>query len=127
MIELTLLRHGRSAANDEKVHEGRYDSPLTAVGLEQARKRLADFRAGGLRFDRIIASPLARARAVAEVMSEGLGVPPELDPDWIEMDNGAAAGLTWEAAQERSTRLEYLPDKHGWVLLEHQMGHNTHE
>lgn len=34
MIELTLLRYGRSAADDKKVHEGRYDSPLTAVGLE---------------------------------------------------------------------------------------------
>ena len=26
------MRHGRSRADDELVHEGRYDSPLTDVG-----------------------------------------------------------------------------------------------
>lgn len=31
-IHLTLLRHGRSRADDEEVHEGRYDSPLTEAG-----------------------------------------------------------------------------------------------
>ena len=35
-LHLTLLRHGRSRADDENVHEGRYDSPLTAVGRAQA-------------------------------------------------------------------------------------------
>lgn len=205
MIELTLLRHGRSAADDEKVHEGRYDSPLTAVGLEQAHKRLEDFKVRGFRFDRIIASPLIRAKAVAEVMSEGLGVPLELDADWMEIDNARQAGLNYAEAERmfpkpairtpymdlygggesrwdiyaraakavqsivrRGTgkylvvahggilntalhtmfstgpttndqgfwvrfedlgfaRLEYTPDKHRWVLLEHQMGFNTHD
>ena len=26
------MRHGRSRADDEMVHEGRYDSPLTDIG-----------------------------------------------------------------------------------------------
>lgn len=107
-VHITLLRHGRSRADDEKVHEGRYDSPLTQMGFEQAQKRLEDFRAKGFRFDRIIASPLIRAKAVAEVMSEGLDVPMELDPDWMEMDNGGAAGLSWEQNQKRYPRPAFI-------------------
>ncbi|WP_412027616.1 phosphoglycerate mutase family protein [Deinococcus yunweiensis] len=34
---MTILRHGRSRADDENVHEGRYDSPLNAEGQAQAR------------------------------------------------------------------------------------------
>lgn len=36
-MNLTLLRHGRSRADDEDVHEGRYNSPLTDVGRAQAQ------------------------------------------------------------------------------------------
>jgi len=32
VLHLTLLRHGRSRGDDENVHEGRYDAPLTEVG-----------------------------------------------------------------------------------------------
>ena len=39
IIGLTLIRHGRSRADDEGVHEGRYDSPLTDTGRAQAEKR----------------------------------------------------------------------------------------
>ncbi|MGK0618989.1 histidine phosphatase family protein [Meiothermus cerbereus] len=95
-ILVTLLRHGRSLADDLRVHEGRFDAPLTEVGRAQAQLRLEEFRAKGLRFDRIISSPLQRARAVAELMSEGLEVPLELDPDWMEQDNGKIAGLSYE-------------------------------
>lgn len=35
-LHLTVLRHGRSRADDENVHEGAYDSPLTPAGEAQA-------------------------------------------------------------------------------------------
>lgn len=100
-VYVTLLRHGRSLADDQNVHEGRYDAPLTEVGLGQAQARLEEFRAQKLRFDRIISSPLQRARTVAELMSEGLGVPLELEADWMEQDNGLIAGLSYEEGQQR--------------------------
>lgn len=37
-LELTPLRHGRSRADDEALHEGRCDSPLTGVGVERAER-----------------------------------------------------------------------------------------
>lgn len=42
MKHLTLLRHGRSAADDEKRFEGRYDSPLTDIGRAQAESLCAE-------------------------------------------------------------------------------------
>jgi len=35
-IYLTLLRHWRSLADDDGVHEGHFDSPLTEMGRAQA-------------------------------------------------------------------------------------------
>jgi len=103
-VLVTFLRHGRSLSDDLRVHEGRYDAPLTEVGRAQAQQRLEEFRAKQFHFDRIISSPLQRARAVAELMSEGLGVPLELDPDWMEQDNGKIAGLPYEEAEQRFPR-----------------------
>jgi broad specificity phosphatase PhoE len=62
-IDITLVRHGRSRANDEGVHEGRYDSPLTDVGSAEAEKAGKDLLARGFRCNVIIASPLQRAQS----------------------------------------------------------------
>ncbi len=93
-IELTLMRHARSRADDENVHEGRYDSPLTEAGRAQVRKRAEYFLAEGYQPDKIIASSLARARETAEIVSQALGVELETDPDWMEFNNGPLAGLS---------------------------------
>ena len=98
---LVLLRHGRSEADDLRIHEGRYDSALTERGRQQAEERLADFEQQGLSFDRVVSSPLARARATAEVISRGLGAPLVIDPDWTEMDKGWLAGLPFDEAARR--------------------------
>ena len=100
-IEITFLRHGRSRADDEGVHEGRYDSPLTDVGVAQVRARAAGWKAAGMRFDAIVASPLQRAHRTAEIVGEALGLPVEPGPDWMEMDEGPLAGLPFDVARER--------------------------
>jgi len=92
-ISIVFLRHGRSRADDEQVHEGRYDSPLTALGREQAAQRAADFLTRGFIFDSVTASPLLRARETAEIIAATLHLPLETDPDWMELDNGVLAGL----------------------------------
>ncbi len=100
-LTITLMRHGRSRADDEGVHEGRYDSPLTDVGREQARKRAEAFVATGFKADVVIASTLARARETAEIVASAIGAPVECDPDWMEMNGGLLAGLTYQEAEER--------------------------
>jgi len=92
-ISLTLLRHGRSRADDEGVHEGRYDAPLTEIGHAQARIRARDFQKSGLKFDVIISSPLQRARSTAQIIAGAVQAPVVLDEDWMERDNGVLAGM----------------------------------
>ena len=100
-IEIMFMRHGRSRADDEKVHEGRYDAPLTDVGRAQAERRAAELRATGISFDAIIASPLKRARETAQIVSSALHIGVELDEDWMEKDNGPLAGLPYRVASAR--------------------------
>lgn len=100
-ILITLLRHGRSRADDENVHEGLYDSPLTEVGRAQVHSRAQDFLQRGFQFDLIITSTLKRANETARIIGSTLGVPVEDDPDWMEWDNGPLAGLPFDMAEER--------------------------
>jgi broad specificity phosphatase PhoE len=79
---LILVRHGESTGNADGLLLGRIDSPLTVRGLEQARA-LADVVAGA---DRLISSPLVRARDTAEAL--GTGLPVEVDGRWVEVDYG---------------------------------------
>lgn len=77
---LILVRHGQTQANAEARVLGRADPPLTDLGLRQATAMAAAVGA----VDRVVASPLARARQTAECF----GVPVEVDERWIELDFG---------------------------------------
>ncbi len=106
-INLTLLRHGRSRADDEGVHEGRYDSPLTEVGRAQVHRRAQDFLQRGFQFDLIIASALQRANETARIIASTLDISVVDDPDWMEWDNGPLAGLSFNVAEERYPRPDF--------------------
>lgn len=99
LICLTMMRHGRSMADDEQVHEGRYDSALTAVGIQQLHKRADQWQQEGRFFDLVIASPLQRAKKSAEIIAAAFSIPLEVDADWMEMDNGPLPGLTFNEAE----------------------------
>ena len=123
-IYLTLLRHGRSLADDERVHEGRYDSPLTEIGRTQAHKRAQDFLQRGFTFDTIIASTLQRANETAQIIGTTLNIPIEDDPAWMEWNNGPLAGLPFDVVEERypqpDFRTPYMPQagsgESGWDI-----------
>ena len=107
VVDITLMRHGRSRADNEMVHEGRYDSPLTDVGRAQVRSRAEEWRRSGATFDLIFASTLVRAAENAQIVGETLDVPIEYDPDWMEIDNGPLAGLPFDVGRERHPRPEF--------------------
>lgn len=100
-IYITFMRHGRSRADDEEVHEGRYDSPLTDVGRAQVQRRAEDWILRNVSFDQIITSTLVRAQESAQIVGEILDVPVEADPDWMEFNNGPLAGLPIDIAAQR--------------------------
>ena len=103
-LTIILMRHGRSRADDENVHEGRYDSPLTEAGCAQVQTRAEAWRAAGYKPDLIIASTLQRTRASAEIVATLLEAPMETDAGWMEFNNGPLAGLSWDEAERRYPR-----------------------
>jgi len=81
---LILVRHGRTEANRAGLLLGRLDAALDAAGAIQA-VAVADV-VGPV--DRIVSSPLARARATAGAF----GLPVDVDERWIELDYGDLDG-----------------------------------
>lgn len=99
-MKLIVVRHGRTEANANGLLLGRLDVPLDEVGRAQA-ERLA---AAVGRVDRVVSSPLLRARQTAEAFDVAV----EVDERLIELDYGefdgcalgdipAAAWAEWRA------------------------------
>jgi broad specificity phosphatase PhoE len=102
MHQITLLRHGRSQADDEDRFEARYDSPLTDVGSEQAHSLAERWQnEGRTAYDLIIASPLQRASQTAEIFGNAFSVPVRLDESWLEIDAGELSGLPKDEGMKR--------------------------
>ena len=99
-----LVRHGETAWTMTAQHTGRTDLPLNAQGERQARD--VEARLTGLRFDRILSSPLRRPRRTAELAMPNSWV--EADDDLMEWDYGAYEG--------RST-VDIEVERPGWRLL----------
>jgi broad specificity phosphatase PhoE len=111
VLTLVLTRHGLTDRSVPEQHLGqRIDAPLNAAGRRQASQLAV--RLGGIDFDRVITSPLVRARETAEIVAANETL--ETDPRLLEMDYGAWEGKTYadlerdHAAARR--RWEQAPD-----------------
>jgi probable phosphoglycerate mutase len=84
--------------------QGRMDSPLTPLGLEQARRNAALLRSeiGDVSSFALVSSPLGRARRTAEIICEALGLALSFDPRLVEIGLGRWDGLTVDQINERS-------------------------
>ena len=89
-----FVRHGESEGNAARIFTGQTDSPLTALGREQAAT-VADELAN-VRFDRIVSSDLARARDTAEVIAKPRGIPVEIVRELREIDVGDRTGTPFD-------------------------------
>ena len=105
MIELsytfTFLRHGESVGNVEERFQGQSDFPLTDAGRAQAHTLAERWLRDGTKFDLAVTSSLVRARETAEIVASILKIPLEIDPTWVERDNGELSGLTRDEVNER--------------------------
>ncbi len=99
-----LVRHGDTAWTLTGQHTGRTDLPLNEQGERRARELGA--RLSGLRFERVVSSPLQRARRTAELAMPGAFV--ETDDDLMEWDYGAYEG-------RRTSDIEL--ERPGWRLF----------
>lgn len=100
MTDLYLVRHGETDWNRQRRIQGRTDIPLNDTGREQAR--LTGMLLTRRPIDRVVASPLGRARETAQIIAGELGLPePELHDALVERDYGAAEGLTYHQIDSR--------------------------
>jgi broad specificity phosphatase PhoE len=98
--EVVLVRHGRTEWSHTGRHTGSTDVPLDEVGRAQASE--IGRRLAGEHFDRVLTSPLGRARATSELA--GLGERAEVVDDLREWDYGKYEGLTTAEIRARHPR-----------------------
>jgi len=89
---LFLVRHGRTAINVGNKLQGRIDHPLDDVGIQQSIEIAAVIR----NIDRVISSPLIRAKQTAEAF----GKPIEIEERFIELDYGDFDGMLQKDVSE---------------------------
>ncbi|MCA9321083.1 MAG: histidine phosphatase family protein, partial [Planctomycetes bacterium] len=99
-----LVRHGETAWTLTGQHTGRTDLSLTDRGERQARELEAGLES--LDCDRVISSPLQRARRTADLAMSHAQV--EEDDDLMEWDHGA-----YEGKSTAEIEVEYP----GWRLF----------
>ncbi len=114
-----LVRHGETTWNRVGRQQGHNDSPLTELGIEQAR-------AAGRKLQRLIpdihnvcieTSPLGRARQTAIILSEVLGLDPNeilVAPLLIEHHLGNWQGLTHSEIDARDPGALQAREERKW-------------
>jgi broad specificity phosphatase PhoE len=115
---ILLVRHGETEWNRERRHQGRFDSPLTARGVAQARAigirlRCLPEAAGAP----IVASPQGRARRTAEIIRDHLsGGELRIDTRLREHSVGAWDGLTYDEIEAAAPGIFAGAGAHAWYF-----------
>ena len=85
-----FLRHGETTWNAIGRTQGQLDAPLSDLGHAQARDAAEILR--GEPIERIVASPLSRARDTAAAAAAALGLSVAFDPELMEFHAGEWQG-----------------------------------
>jgi len=110
-----LVRHGQTDWNNEKRFQGHRDIPMNDAGVKQINELADKIAHKGIVFDRIIVSPLDRARKTAGIIAEKTGFSGEIiiDDDLIERDCGLLEGTVWNAEldlKDPKHKMETIPE-----------------
>lgn len=107
VYEIIFLRHAESVGNADGYFQGQSDFPLSETGLAQARALADRWLEEKAKFTLVVSSPLSRARQTAEIVAAALNTPVELDPLWMERDNGKLSGTKRGAGQQILPKPEF--------------------
>ena len=86
---LYVVRHGEAVWNTQNKICGRTDSPLTDKGRAQAAALAPKMP----KVNRVLCSPLSRARETAEILTKGTGLEIQIEPRLIEQNFGSFEGM----------------------------------
>ena len=124
-----LLRHGQTNWNIDFRLQGVTDIPLNETGIAQAKlagQVLA--KSAGLAWQKILSSPLSRARDTAVMVGVALGIENvEIEALLLERSFGEAEGLSHEEWRLKYPDTNHVPggesvdqlEARSWVLLRH--------
>lgn len=110
-----LLRHGETELNASGCLRGGVDVDLNAVGRRQADDLARLFQAVTLQ--RVISSPLRRARQTAEPTARAMGLNVEVDDALNDRDFGAWAGERQHDVEAQFGSLDAAPGVESWQAL----------
>jgi broad specificity phosphatase PhoE len=114
MKTIYFIRHAQSEANLRDILASRRDFPLTEKGRRDAEAIAGEFKQLA-ELDRIISSPLLRARQTAEPIAEAFGLEVETDERLTEQELGIFAGLTYAELDERPDYMHDRTQRWHWV------------
>ena len=96
-MEVYFLRHGQTDWNRKRKIQGSTEwTDLTDEGVHDAEMARDGLLARGLSFDRLYSSPYRRALHTAQIIGEGLGIEPVIDPRLREMSFGPYEGTPYD-------------------------------
>lgn len=107
-INVYFMRHGETPYNRQHLLQGQRDIALNEAGRKQAEEASEWCRKRGIRFCRVYASPLDRARETAALVS---GFPEKqiiTEKQIIEIDFGPVEGRKWEDLSDEE--MDYIND-----------------
>ena len=78
-MELLIVRHATAVDHGDPAYPRDEDRPLTPDGIHKFRAATRGLRELGVRLDRVVTSPLVRARQTAELLRDALA--PDVDLD----------------------------------------------
>src|SRR5512143_2700333 len=93
-MRIIAIRHGETEWNALGREQGQLDSPLTALGVEQAEAIARRLRRQA--FSALYSSDLGRALQTAEIVARATGASIEVDPGLRERHTGIFQGMTKE-------------------------------
>lgn len=99
-MKLLLVRHGETDWNKKSWIQGRTDTCLNENGERQARSLGERLLKEEISIARIYTSRLKRAGQTAQIVSEMVHVPWEVEEGLEEMNLGAWEGQTWKHVRE---------------------------
>jgi broad specificity phosphatase PhoE len=108
MHDFVFLRHAESEGNAQGYLQGQVDSPLTEQGKTQSASLAGRWKELGVHFDRLVCSPLLRARQTAAPLSAVLGVEIEFEPLLKERSFGILEGLSFEKIRQQQPSVDYF-------------------
>ena len=103
MINLFIVRHGTTGAIENRVMEGKLDSPLNPRGREEAARAAHALKHSGI--DKVFSSPMKRTRETTDIICNQLGLEYQIVNDLREMNFGIYEGKAYFEVPDQNSSI----------------------